>query len=72
MTDVSDLVDLVVCTPLGTSDHCFVSFMLCVEQSLPEFNVRRTVFLKHCTNWDCVHGGTVVNDLYTEHHFEVS
>ena len=24
MTDVPDIVDVVVCTPLGTSDHCFV------------------------------------------------
>ena len=25
-----------------------------VEQSVPEYNVRSTVFLKHCANWDSV------------------
>ena len=28
--------------------------MLRVEQSVPEYNVRSTVFLKHRTNWDRV------------------
>ena len=46
MTDVPGVVDVVVGTPLGTSDHCFVSRVLRVEQSVPEYNVkvRRTVF----------------------------
>ena len=44
MTDIPDIVDEVVSTPLGTSDHCFVSCMLRVEQSAPEYNVRSTVF----------------------------
>ena len=52
MTDVLDIVDVVVYTPLSTSDHCFVSCVLRVEQSVPEHNVRSTVFLKHLTNWD--------------------
>ena len=34
MTDVSNIVDVVVGTPLGTSDHCFVSCVLHVEQSV--------------------------------------
>ena len=55
MTDIPDKVDLVVGTQLGTSDHCFVSCVLRVEQSVPEYNVRSTVFLKHRTNWDSVH-----------------
>ena len=29
--------------------------MLHVEQSVPEYNVRSNVFLKHRTNWDSVH-----------------
>ena len=29
--------------------------MLRVEQSVPEYNVRSTVVLKHLTNWDSVH-----------------
>ena len=28
--------------------------MLLVEQSVPEYNIRSTVFLKHHTNWDNV------------------
>ena len=47
MTDVPDILDVSVGTPLGTSDHCFVSCVLRVEQSVPEYNIRSTVFLKH-------------------------
>ena len=47
MTDIPDIVDVAVGTPLGTSDHCFVSCMLRVEQYVPEYNVRSTVFIKH-------------------------
>ena len=54
MTDVPDIVDVVVGTPLGTSDHCFVSFVLRVEQSVPEYNVRSTLILKYRTNRDSV------------------
>ena len=45
MTDVPDIVDVVVGTPLVTSDHCFVSCVLRVEQSMPEYNARSTVFV---------------------------
>ena len=54
MADVPGIVEVVVCTLLGTSYHCFVSCVLRVEQSVPEYNVRSTVFLMHCTNWDSV------------------
>ena len=54
MTDVPDTLDVVVGTPLGTSDHSFVSCVLRVEQSVPEYNVRSNVFLMHRTNWDSV------------------
>ena len=50
MMDVLDIVDVFVCTPLGTSEHCFVSCVLRVEQSVPEYNIRSTVFLKHRSN----------------------
>ena len=53
---VPDIVDVFIGTPLGTSGHCFVSFVLRVEQYVPEFNIRITVFLKHRTNWDSVRG----------------
>ena len=43
--------DVLVCTEskLG-SDHCLVSCVLRVELSVPGYNVRSTVFLKHRTN----------------------
>ena len=44
MTDVPHIVDVVVGTPLGTSDHCLVSYVLRVEQSVPEYNVRVVSF----------------------------
>ena len=54
MADVPDIVDMVVGTPLGTSDYFFVSCALRVKQFVPEYCVRSTVFLKHRTNWDSV------------------
>ena len=54
MTDVPDIVDVFVGTPLGTSDHCFVSCVLWVKQSVLEYNIGSTVFLKHRTNLDNV------------------
>ena len=54
MTDVPDIVDVFVDTPLGTSDHCFVSCVLLVEQYVPEYNIRCTIFLQHRTNCDNV------------------
>ena len=47
MTDVPEIVYVVVGSSLGTSDHFFVSCVFRVEQSVPEYNVRSTVFLKH-------------------------
>ena len=44
MTDAPDIVDVFIGTPMGTSDHCFVSCELRVEQSVPENNVRHTFF----------------------------
>ena len=42
-------IRLTLGTPLVTSGHCFVSCVLRVVQSVPEFNIRSTVFLKHLT-----------------------
>ena len=50
MTDIPNIVDVVVGGPLGTSDRCFASCVLRIEQFVPEYNVRSTVFLKHRTN----------------------
>ena len=36
MTDVHDIADVVVGTPLDTSDHCFVSCVFRVEQFVPQ------------------------------------
>ena len=55
MTDVPDIVDVVIGIPLGTSDHSLLcQLLLRVEQSVPEYNVRSTVFLKNPTNCDSV------------------
>ena len=54
MTVVPDIVDVFVCPPLGTSDHCFVSCVRRVEQSVQEYNFKSSVILKHRTNWDNV------------------
>ena len=55
LTDAHDIV-VFVGAPLGASDLCFISCVLHVEQSVPEYNVRSTVSLKHRTNWDSVRG----------------
>ena len=70
ITDVPNIVDVVVGTPQGTSDHCFVSCELRVEKSVPEYNVRSTVFLKHTHQLEqCPKCN---QELYMEHHFKVS
>ena len=56
MTDVPDIVDVVVGTTLGPSDHWLCSCVLRVEQSVPEYNVRSTFFQMHRTNRDSVRG----------------
>ena len=43
-TDAPNIIDVFVCTPLGNSDYCFVSCVLRIEQSVPEYNVRSTSF----------------------------
>ena len=50
MTDVPDIVDVVVGISLDPSDHCFVSCVVLVEQSVLVYNFRSTVFLKHHSN----------------------
>ena len=54
MTDAIDIVNVFVGTPLGNSDQCFASCVFRIQQSLSENNVRSTIILKHCTNWDSV------------------
>ena len=52
MSDAPDLVDVFIGIPLRTPDHCFISCVLQVEHSVPEYNIRSTVILRHRTNWD--------------------
>ena len=55
INNVPDIVDVFIGTPLGTSElHCFVSCVLRIEQSVPKYNGRSTIFLKHLTNCDNV------------------
>ena len=45
MTDIPDIVDVVIGTPHGKLDHCYVSCVPRVDQSVPKYNVRSAVFL---------------------------
>ena len=54
MSDDPDREDVVDGTPFGSSDPCFFSSVFRIEQSVPEYNFRTTVFLKHRTNVDSV------------------
>ena len=56
MTDAPDIVDVFGGTPWVTSDHSLSVVVFFVNQSVFEYNVRSTVFLKHRTNWDNVQG----------------
>ena len=68
MTDILDIVDLVVGTPLGTSDYCFVSCVLRVWQSV-QYNVRSTLFKASYQLGQCPQCS---QELYMEHRFDVS
>ena len=41
MTDGPDTVDVFVGTPFGTSDHCFVSCVFNVEESVPKYKCQK-------------------------------
>ena len=59
MTDVADVVDVSVGTPIGTSDHCFLHLAIKVSQVVPFHNVRRTIFVKGRVDWDIVRSDVV-------------
>ena len=71
MTDVPDIVDVVVGTPPGTSDHCFVSCAFRVEQSVLEYVQCQIYSLLKATNQlgQC---RQCSQELHMVHHFEVS
>ena len=55
-TDAPDIVDVLVDTPLVTSDHCLVSCVLRVEQPLQKYNIR-----SYITNGAGVAGAAVTS-----------
>ena len=71
MTDVPDIVDVVVGTPLGTSDHCLFSCVLRVEQSVcAEVQCQKYCLFK--ASYQLGQGPQCSQKLYMGHHFEVS
>ena len=56
MTDVPDLVPVVVIAPIGNSDHSSLLALISPAQAVPMLCVRRKVFLKHEVNWNTVCG----------------
>ena len=69
MTDVPDIVDVFEGSPLGISDHCFVSCVLRVEQSVPEFNQKYRLSEASYQLGQCP---LCSQELILEHHFEGS
>ena len=56
MTDVPDLVRVVVVATIGKSDHSSLSAVISMAQAVPNVCVSRKVFLKHQVNWNTVCG----------------
>ena len=56
MTDVPDLVRVVVVAPIGNSDHSSLSVVISMAQAVPNLCVSRKVFLKHQVTWNTVCG----------------
>ena len=73
MTDAPDIVNVFVGTPLGISDHCFVSCVLQVEESVPEYNVRNSAVTMKGLSEAYKLGPCPLcsQELYMEHNFEV-
>ena len=56
MTDVPDLVRVAVVSPIGNSDHSFLSAVISMAQAVLNLCVSSKVFLKHQVNWNKVCG----------------
>ena len=56
MTDVPDLVRVVVVAPIGNSNHSSLLAVISMAQAVPNLCVSRKVFLKHQVNWNTVCG----------------
>ena len=55
MTDVPDIVWVVVVAPLGSSDHSSLTIAISMVQAVPNLCVSRRVLLKHRVNWTAVY-----------------
>ena len=56
MTDVHDLVRVVVVAPIDNSDHSSMSAVISMAKAVQKLNVSRKVLLKHQVNWNTVFG----------------
>ena len=56
-TDVPELVTVSVVAPIGSSDHSTLSISLDIRQRIPEFVIRREVFMKSRANWNAIGEG---------------
>ena len=61
MTDVPDLVRVVVVAPIGNSDHSSLSAVISMAQAVPNLCASRKIFLKHQVNWNTLCGA--IQDL---------
>ena len=61
MTDVPNLVRVVIVAPIGDSDHSSLSVVISMAQAVLNLCVNRKVFLKHQVNWNTVCG--TIRDL---------
>ena len=56
MTDVPDLIRVVVVAPIGNSDYSSLSALISTAEAVPNLCVSRKDFLKHQVNWNTVCG----------------
>ena len=61
MTDVPDLVQVVVAAPIGNSDYSSLSAVISMAQVVPNLSVSMNIFLKHTVNWNILCGA--IQDL---------
>ena len=54
LTDVPGVVDATVKPPLGSSDHCVISFDLKLRSPIPDISFSRKVYIKSRTDWSGV------------------
>ena len=57
-TDNPGVVAGNVGSPVGTSDHCYVSAIIKTEHAVPDISFSRKIYQKSQADWDCI-----LNDL---------